>query len=38
MALGSMAVLGIGSNLSWDVINQMKDQEVKWRIDPITQK
>lgn len=38
MALGSMAVLGIGSNLSWDVINQMKDQEVKWRIDPIAKK
>ncbi|TLD85310.1 flagellar filament capping protein FliD [Helicobacter sp. MIT 11-5569] len=38
MALGSMAVLGIGSNLSWDYINQMKDQEVKWRVDPITKK
>ena len=38
MALGSMAVLGIGSNLSWDVINQMKDQEIKWRIDPIAKK
>lgn len=38
MALGTMAVLGIGSNLNWDTINKMKEQESKWRIDPITKK
>ncbi|MCI5968622.1 flagellar filament capping protein FliD [Helicobacter sp.] len=38
MALGTMSVLGIGSNLSWDNINQMKDNEVKWRVQPITKK
>ncbi|MBX7489915.1 flagellar filament capping protein FliD [Helicobacter turcicus] len=39
MALGPMASLGIGSNvLNWDTINQLKDQETKWRIDPITKK
>lgn len=39
MALGSMASLGIGSDvLTWDTLNQLKEQEEKSRIDPITQK
>lgn len=38
MALGSQSVLGISSNLSWDVIEQMKDNDIKNQINPITKK
>lgn len=38
MALGTQSVLGISSNLTWDVIEQMKDNDVKNQIDPITKK
>lgn len=38
MALGTMAVLGIGSNLKWENIEQLKDNEVKWRVEPIVKK
>ncbi|MBD5165860.1 flagellar filament capping protein FliD [Helicobacter sp.] len=40
MALGTFASLGIGSSgvLNWDIIDQMKEQEVKNRINPITTK
>lgn len=40
MALGTFASLGIGSSgvLSWDIIEQMQEQEVKNRVDPITKK
>lgn len=38
MALGSQSVLGILSNLSWDVIEQMKDNDIKNQINPITKK
>ncbi len=40
MALGTFASLGIGSSgvLSWDTIDQMKEQEVKNRVNPITKK
>ncbi len=38
MALGTQAVLGISSNLTWDVIEQMKDLDVSNQIDPITEK
>lgn len=38
MALGSQSVLGISSNLSWDVIKQMKDNDIKNQINPITKK
>lgn len=38
MALGTQSVLGISSNLTWDVIEQMKDLDVSNQIDPITEK
>ncbi|EES89602.1 flagellar filament capping protein FliD [Helicobacter canadensis] len=38
MALGTQSVLGISSNLTWDVIEQMKDLDVSNQIDPITKK
>ena len=38
MALGSQSVLGISSNLSWDVIEQMKNNDIKNQINPITKK
>lgn len=38
MAVGQMGVLGISSNLSWDVLNQLKDNDIKNQIDPITKK
>ena len=38
MAVGQMGVLGISSNLSWDVLNQLKDNDVKNQVDPITKK
>lgn len=40
MALGTFASLGLGSGgvLSWDIINQMQEQEVKNRVNPITKK
>ena len=38
MAVGQMGVLGIASNLSWDVLNQLKDNDIKNQIDPITKK
>ncbi len=38
MALGSQSVLGISSNLSWDTINQLKENDVKNQIEPITKK
>lgn len=38
MALGSQSVLGISSNLSWNVIEQMKDNDIKNQINPITKK
>ncbi|MCL9820268.1 flagellar filament capping protein FliD [Helicobacter sp. 14348-15] len=38
MALGTQSVLGISSNLTWDVIEQMKELNVSQQIDPITEK
>lgn len=38
MAVGQMGVLGIASNLSWDTLNQLKDNDIKNQIDPITKK
>ncbi len=38
MALGTQSVLGISSNLTWDVIEQMKELNVSQQIDPITKK
>ena len=38
MALGTQSVLGISSNLTWDVIEQMKDLDVSNQIEPITEK
>lgn len=38
MALGTQSVLGISSNLTWDVIEQMKELNVRQQIDPITKK
>ena len=38
MALVTQSVLGISSNLTWDVIEQMKDLDVSNQIDPITEK
>lgn len=38
MALGTQSVLGISSNLTWDVIEQMKELNVRQQIDPITEK
>lgn len=38
MAVGQMGVLGIASNLSWDTLNQLKDNEIKNQVNPITKK
>ena len=40
MAIGSMASLGIGGSgvLSWETLNQLKDNEVKHQVDPIKKK
>lgn len=40
MAIGPMASLGIGGSgvLSWETLNQLKDNEVKHQVDPITKK
>lgn len=38
MAVGQMGVLGIASNLSWDTLNKLKDNDIKNQIDPITKK
>lgn len=33
MAVGQMGVLGIASNLSWDTLNQLKDNEIKNQVN-----